>query len=349
MILKSKHILIHLILSISFLMIPYVFIAGDMFRFPNVFHNPHDRFTLFVYFVMLGFFYFNYYYLLPTYYLKKQPITYFSIIAFILVFLITFYWWVDFTPPPIFRPPPPMIGGVPFPHRHLPMPPPISQLNQLLFLYIIGILVSLFARVNKNLKHIESERDKTALVYLKSQMNPHFIFNTFNSIYGLAVKEKADKTANGMLKLSDMLRYVLTDTQSDFVRLNKEINYINNYIELQKLRIESDTIIQYQITGNQNLHVIAPMLLIPFIENAFKYGINPGKESNIDIQIKIEDASLLLQVKNKIIVHNSSSEKMGIGIENTRNRLELLYPHKYILTLHETPTDYEVYLKIILT
>ncbi|MBK6329604.1 MAG: histidine kinase [Bacteroidetes bacterium] len=201
----------------------------------------------------------------------------------------------------------------------------------------------------QNLKHIESERDKTALVYLKSQMNPHFIFNTFNSIYGLAVKEKADKTANGMLKLSDMLRYVLTDTQSDFVRLNKEINYINNYIELQKLRIESDTIIQYQITGNQNLHVIAPMLLIPFIENAFKYGINPGKESNIDIQIKIEDASLLLQVKNKIIVHNSSSEKMGIGIENTRNRLELLYPHKYILTLHETPTDYEVYLKIILT
>ena len=118
---------------------------------------------------------------------------------------------------------------------------------------------------------------------------------TFNSIYGLAVKEKADKTANGMLKLSDMLRYVLTDTQSDFVRLNKEINYINNYIELQKLRIESDTIIQYQITGNQNLHVIAPMLLIPFIENAFKYGINPGKESNIDIQIKIEDVLLLLQ------------------------------------------------------
>ena len=95
MILKSKHILIHLILSISFLMIPYVFIAGDMFRLPHVFHNPHDRFTLFVYFVMLGFFYFNYYYLLPTYYLKKQSITYFSIIAFILVFLITFYWWVD--------------------------------------------------------------------------------------------------------------------------------------------------------------------------------------------------------------------------------------------------------------
>ena len=175
MILKSKDILIHLILSISFLMIPYVFISGDVFRLPNILHSPHDRFTVFVFIIMLGFFYFNYYYLLPNYYLKKQRFFYFSFIVFILIFFITFYWWVDSTPPPIFRPRHAFDGSIPMPPRHMPKPSPMSQLNQLLFLYIIGILVSLFARINKNLKQIESERDKTALVYLKSQMNPHFL------------------------------------------------------------------------------------------------------------------------------------------------------------------------------
>jgi LytS/YehU family sensor histidine kinase len=206
--------------------------------------------------------------------------------------------------------------------------------------------------VSRNLKNIESERNKTALAYLKSQINPHFLFNTFNSIYGLAVKEKADNTANGMLKLSGILRYVLTETQSDFVSLQKEIDYIQNYIELQRLRIDAKTNLKYQVSGNASDCVIAPLLMIPFIENAFKYGINPGIEAQISISISVQEKALELKVFNKKIVQRRDTDTPkgnGIGIENTKKRLALLYPQKYTLEIQETHNDFEVYLKLQLT
>lgn len=351
--LVAKNIFVHLILSVSFLMLPYVFIAGEVIRLPDVLHNPHDRFTLFVYFIMLCFFYFNFYYLLPKYYFQKQVVKYFGILLTILIFLIVFYWWVDYTPPHIFKPPPPhMHHGHPPPHMHMPKPAPMSQLSQILFLYIIGILVSLFVRVSRNLKNIESERNKTALAFLKSQINPHFLFNTFNSIYGLAVKEKADNTANGMLKLSGILRYVLTETQSDFVSLQKEMDYIQNYIDLQRLRIDAKTNLKYQVSGNASECVIAPLLMIPFIENAFKYGINPGIEAEISISISVHDEALELKVYNKKIVTRrdmDTQKQIGIGIENTKKRLALLYSQKYTLEMQESLNDFEVYLKLQLT
>lgn len=340
-------------------MIPYVFIAGDVFRLPDVVHSPHDRFTVFIYVVMLGFFCFNYYFLLPRFYLQKKLLLYFTIIALILILLIAFYYWIDFRtphfmhliqPPPDHHPPPPppfaMHGG----HHPPPQKPPaMSQLSQLLFLYIIGILVSLFACINRNFKKIELERNKTALAYLKSQINPHFLFNTFNSIYGLAVKENADKTAGGMLKLSGILRYVLTDTHNDFVSLDKEMAYINNYIELQKLRITANTNFRYMVSGETENKKIAPMLMIPFIENAFKYGINPGVESDILISIDIGEDALQMKVRNRKIAERKSAEKMGIGIENTKTRLELLYPQKHKLQIIDTEMEYTVFLKINLS
>lgn len=366
--LKYREILVHLILSVSFLMIPYVFIADEVFRFPDIWHSPHDRFTVAIYIMMLGFFYFNYYYLLPAFYLRKRVTAYFAIISAILVLLISYYYWMDFTPPHTFfntpptdhprpfdmqhdmsdRPPFDIKGDMP-PHPRFPKPAPMSQLSQLLFLYIIGILVSLFARVSRNLKKIESEKNKTALVYLKSQINPHFLFNTFNSIYGLAVKERADKTANGMLKLSGMLRYVLTETESDFVSLAKEIDYINNYVELQRLRMDASTNLRYTVTGDISNKLIAPMLLIPFIENAFKYGINPGVASDILVAISLDENKLQMIVSNKKTVEKKEAEKLGIGLDNTRSRLELLYPLKYSLHILENETDYSVTLKLNLS
>lgn len=350
-----KSIFIHLLLSVSFLMIPYIFIAGELFRFPDLLHSPHDRFTVFVYILMLGFFYINYYYLLPALYMKKQVSRYYAIVTGILVVLILFYYWVDFTPPRFFRPPPPprfhdMLQRPLPPHPpHMHKPGAMSQLSQLLFLYIIGILVSLSARISRNLKNIELERNKTALAYLKSQINPHFLFNTLNSIYGLAVKEKADKTAGGMLKLSGILRYVLTETQSDFVSLSKEIDYISNYIELQRLRIDTRTNFNFQVKGETDKQMIAPMLLIPFIENAFKYGINPGIEAHIDIAIIVEGETLELHVFNKKIAErkdNSRPDQTMIGIENTKNRLALLYPERHQLDINEDFIDYRVMLRL---
>lgn len=347
-----KNIAVHLLLSLSFLMIPYVFIAGEVFHFPNLAHSPHDRFTIVVYILMLCFFYFNYYYLLPVLYMKKKVGRYFSILFGILVIFITFYYWVDFTPPHFFRPPPlrfDMPPGPHHPHPHMHKPAPMSQLSQLLLLYLIGILVSLAIRISRNLKNIEVQRNKTALAYLKSQINPHFLFNTLNSIYGFAVKEKADNTAGGMLKLSGILRYVLTETQSDFVRLSKEIDYISNYIELQRLRIDAKTDFTYTVTGKIDQQMIAPLLMIPFIENAFKYGINPGIAAHIEIDIQVEGDELELLVCNKKIAERKDSSRPDqtmIGIENTKTRLELLYPNRYSLDIEETFVDYRVRLKI---
>ncbi len=354
--LKYREILLHVVLSLSFLLIPSIFSKGEIFHFPDLHHSPHDRFTVLIYLMMLGFFYFNYYFLLPAFYLQRRIVVYFSILLAVLVLLISYYYWMDFTPPRMFHggPPPEYHPhhGMPPPGPHGPRfnkPAPMSQLSQLLFLYIIGVLVSLFARVSTNLKKIEAEKSKTALVYLKSQINPHFLFNTFNSIYGLAVRERADKTADGMLKLSGILRYVLTETESDFVDLVKEIDYINNYVELQKLRMEPNANLRYTVTGDYARKMIAPMLLIPFIENAFKYGVNPELPSDIRIDLDIKDQVLCLQIVNKKVVERKEAEKFGIGLENTKARLELLYPLKYTLEIKESEKDFAVILKLNLS
>ena len=128
-------------------------------------------------------------------------------------------------------------------------------------------------KINSRLKLAEKEKVNAELSYLKAQINPHFLFNTLNSIYSLAI-EKSDYTATAVVKLSSMMRYVITDASHKFVPLEKEINYISNYIELQKLRIDSSIKLMYTVTGDISDKKIAPLVLISFIENAFKYGVN---------------------------------------------------------------------------
>jgi LytS/YehU family sensor histidine kinase len=171
-------------------------------------------------------------------------------------------------------------------------------------------------------------------------------FNTLNNIYATAM-DTSPKAADMVDKLSEMMRYTMKDTQQDFVLLEDEINYINNFIELQKLRLDRSVKLEYCSLENIPAFRIAPMLLIPFIENAFKHGVNSEQKSRIKIEITMNKKEFQLRVvNNKVNVQQDISERSGLGIINTNHRLNLIYPSKHLLVIHDTDKEFSVSLHI---
>jgi LytS/YehU family sensor histidine kinase len=216
---------------------------------------------------------------------------------------------------------------------------------QFLLIYFSSILM----KVNVRMDEMHEEKTQAELSYLKAQINPHFLFNTLNSLYALTL-EKSDGAPEAVLKLSGIMRYVVSESEQDFVALSKEIQYIKDYIDLQKLRISDNVQFSMQVEGSPDGKRIAPMLLIPFIENAFKYGVNPDEDSVIDIRFVLSDYQLHLTVLNTIAANSFDEQhKTGTGIENVQKRLNLVYPQKHKLQF-ATQADgmYLVDLKIFL-
>ncbi|WP_232735224.1 sensor histidine kinase [Flavobacterium sp. 5] len=189
----------------------------------------------------------------------------------------------------------------------------------------------------------ESQRTSTELNYLRKQTNPHFLFNSLNSIYSLAHK-KSDLVPDAIVTLSEMMRYMLYETDNKSVLLEKEIDYIKNYIELQKLRLNNIENISINIHGNTKDKFIEPMLLISFIENAFKYGTDYKGTAYVKIVITIEENILNFWVENKIENNTKDPENSGIGLANIKNRLTLLYPNTHQLNLTSIDLKYTVHL-----
>ena len=181
-----------------------------------------------------------------------------------------------------------------------------------------------FIRNQNEKKALENANLNAEVNFLKSQINPHFLFNTLNSIYSQA-HSRSVNTEHSILKLSELLRYVLYDSGDNKVELSKDIQYINNYIDLQRLRLSQKIKINYSVTGDMQNKKIAPLLLITFIENAFKHGISYSLASCIDISIVIFEKTLTLSVVNPIL-EKDSFEPGGLGLKNVKRRLELLYP-----------------------
>jgi Histidine kinase len=216
-----------------------------------------------------------------------------------------------------------------------------------LFQFMMVLVLSTMIRINNRLKQTEKEKVNAELSYLKAQINPHFLFNTLNSIYSSAIDENAENTATAIVKLSGMMRYVINEAHHHCVPLPNELNYISDYIELQKLRLGSTVHLLFGINGNAAGKQIAPLILISFIENAFKYGVNPEENSVITIEIDIHNNDLLLSVlNNKVKTPNADRLKNNIGLENTRNRLQLIYPSRHELAVKEDEKEYLVLLKI---
>jgi two-component system, LytTR family, sensor kinase len=201
-----------------------------------------------------------------------------------------------------------------------------------------------FIRNQNEKKALENANLNAEVNFLKSQINPHFLFNTLNGIYSQA-HSKSEHTEYSILKLSELLRYVLYDSGEEKVDLVKDISYLTNYIELQKIRLSQKVKIVYEVKGKPEGKQIAPLLLITFVENAFKHGISYTNPSVIDISIVIFEKTLTLVVSNPVVEINSFVGN-GLGLKNVRRRLDLLYSGKYLLDIVHNDSLYIVTLKM---
>lgn len=201
----------------------------------------------------------------------------------------------------------------------------------------------------KDKQTLVNEKLESELKFLKTQIHPHFLFNTLNNLYALTLK-KSDKAPATVLKLSDLINYMLYECNADTVPLDKEIDFVKNYIEIEKMRHGENLDVQVNIMGKTKPVNIAPMIILPFLENSFKHGVNEELESSkVLVELEITDNSLILKVENsksdtQNLIQNGSGT--GIGLKNVKRRLDLLYPEMYELNITDEDDLHRVMLKI---
>jgi len=302
-------------------------------------------------FVLLCFFYLNYYILLPRLFFTHKYLLYaasvllFLSFAFTLPFLAGRYISGGEQPPPFWA------GERPIPFSKPGAPPSIGsfvfdEFRRHLFLFFTAVFLSFLLKTRARLSAVKGEKLIAELSSLKLQINPHFLFNTLNSIYALSIK-KDPKAAEAITNLSGLMRYVIKDANDYTIPLKKEIEYVRNYIELQKARLGNTAVIDFETTGEPGNKEIAPLILITYIENAFKYGINPDAGNCIiRVKIQMQDEGIKLTVFNKKVLRAAHLESTGIGMKNTAERLRHLYPEKHILLVNDNQENYSVTLSI---
>ncbi|MEL6974581.1 MAG: histidine kinase [Bacteroidota bacterium] len=217
--------------------------------------------------------------------------------------------------------------------------------------YLLGGVMGLtkdFYRREKLSQIKEVNRKETELQFLRAQLNPHFLFNSLNSIYSL-VRNKSSEAPHAVITLSELMRYMLYEAKKELVPLSKEIEYIQNFVQLQILRLTSSENVKTRITGDYEQKLIAPLLLIPFVENAFKYGTDFKGNTHVDIQMKIVSDTLFFEVCNTIGPYRRDLENSGIGLENIKHRLQMLYPDEHALRISKTDGKYLVNLEVQLS
>lgn len=223
--------------------------------------------------------------------------------------------------------------------------PPIAFLLAAVFYRLIKDRIE-FDKMEKERK---AARMASELKFLRSQISPHFLFNMMTNMVSLS-RQKSDLLEPSLLKLSDLLRYMLYESGKEKILIGDEINYLRSYIELQQMRFGEDTDLQLEINDDNSCCSIEPMLLVPFVENAFKHGIGIVKDPFIKIRMETADGQLLFDVSNNYSSQAFSKDKSsGIGLENVKTRLDLLYPGKYKLVVDDNGSIYSVKLNLILT
>ncbi len=197
---------------------------------------------------------------------------------------------------------------------------------------------------NKKRRELENEKTFAELAFLKSQINPHFLFNTLNDIYALTYG-KSPQAPDAILKLSDLLRYMLKESDHTFADLQKEVDYIKNVIELHQIGQKGVAYIDFEIDGEIHTQQIAPLILINFVENAFKHGIVDDFSNPILIKLVINPLQLIFTVTN-LKNHAIKDKTVGIGLSNVKRRLALIYPDKHTLDVKDKLNIFSVFLKI---
>jgi nitrate reductase NapE component len=218
---------------------------------------------------------------------------------------------------------------------------------------MIGAISAVYGFINyltkqdKSRQEEKQERLQSELSFLRSQISPHFIFNVLNSIVYL-IRSKSENAESVTIKLSELMRYMLYESDDSQVSLDRELKYLQNYIELQKVRFEDDVEINLKMEGNIGNQLIEPMLMIPFVENAFKHGVGMILDPVIDIFVHCETDELTYKIKNKIAPESTDDKdkSSGIGLRNVKRRLELLYPNAHSLEISKRDEWFEVEMKI---
>jgi two-component system sensor histidine kinase AlgZ len=225
-----------------------------------------------------------------------------------------------------------------------------TNLFTVIFLGMIRFVMEWF-EFEARKKNVENEQLTAELNFLKAQINPHFLFNTLNNLYYLAYT-KSSNTAEVIAKLSQMMRYMIYDTNQEKVLLSKEIEYMENYISLERLRLNDQIPIQFKVSGEPKNYRIAPFIFITFLENAFKHGVsNSNPKAWVNVGVELDDSTCLFTVENSKTSTSKpeAEEKSGIGLQNVTRRLELSYPEQYELDVQNLPDRYMVKLKIVLS
>jgi hypothetical protein len=319
-------LLVELLAWCALFFFPILLFPGFWPKFINGSLNPLFLGLALTNLSLIGFYYVNSYLLIPKLYLTKKYLPYVASLLAILACIIFIM-----TRRPDFNP--------------LPSPPfryaQAAFIGSIVIRFLMLFLFSLGITYYNHLKLVEREKIKAELSYLKAQINPHFLFNTLNSIYALTVK-KSDQAPESVTRLSAIMRYVITEAAQETVPLEKEISYITNYIELEELRLTSKVKLSYKVVGQPGGLHIAPLIFLPYIENAFKHGVSTKEDSFIDIVLIIEKSDLRLTVKNKKVAVRTVSN--GLGMENAKMRLDLLYAGKHSLQVSQDESEFCVIL-----
>ncbi|MCG6189294.1 sensor histidine kinase [Maribellus maritimus] len=219
--------------------------------------------------------------------------------------------------------------------------------------YLIYIFLTSLLRLARGwfkLQEIENERAETELKALRSQINPHFLFNSLNSIYSLS-RKNSPAVPEKIVQLSDLMRHIIYESDANFIPLEKEIEMVRNYIELQNLRTVKTEKINLEIKGDIQNKKIAPLVFLPFVENSFKHGLKSGAENAyVNICVRIRETDIVFEIENTkgdspVL---TDSKYKGIGIQNVKKRLELLYPNAHKFEITEDEKRFKVFLQIYL-
>lgn len=328
-----------------------ILIAPGPIRLSVVMDLPYAQRDLLVYSLGIACFYLNRYWLVPRLFFHRRYLAFGGLVVLqlLLVAVLPLYV-IPHTPGP-----PPGSQSAP----HAPAPPAGSMggphrprfnwmdLRHGSLFYLTTLGFTLMLSLHGRWREAQKEKLAAELSLLRAQVNPHFLFNALNGIYALSL-ENAKETSHALLMLSSMMRYALTDAAEALVPLHREVEYLQNYVALQRLRLGDTVEVELDLDGDWQGRLILPMVLITFVENAFKHGVDPEVDSRIWIQLRLDPdgAHLHFSCRNLRIPLPEVQEGYGLGLENARKRLALTYPGRHRLDLVESEGDYLVTLQL---
>jgi two-component system, LytTR family, sensor kinase len=348
---KTSIVVVHVVGWLLFFSLVLGFVSTSPGH-SNIFPKLFSPYYLEFYTICLFLFYFNSWFLIPKLYLGNRYTAYFTIILLLFVgmyFLRPFDHLLSRGSQPG--------DGFGFPGGPEEQNPPlvgkkprVDIISMILFVMIWSLstamqIIKQWRDTEQRAAQAEVGKANAELSFLKAQINPHFLFNTLNNIYSLAIT-KNENTPVAIMKLSNIMRYVTDEVAHDFVPLENEVNSVTDYIDLQRMRLNEKIRIDFSVAGSLEGKRIPPLVLITFIENVFKYGISGHEPSTITIKLFSEENTISFFSQNKIFNTEGNVERPGIGIANTKQRLEQLYPNRHLLNIQSENGIYTIRLTL---